>query len=90
MADSFRMDTSGKNSYREDQLETAMELFGENTKSKAIIQAIDFSKQMHKNLEVALTHEDMTEELAEILSTRQFKLTYEHELHTSLDRGDGQ
>lgn len=77
MAQSFRMDTSGDKSYRERELEDAMELFNENTKSGAVMAAIDFSKQMARRLEQASENEDMTKDLADFLSTSYFQLEYE-------------
>jgi hypothetical protein len=44
--------------------------FGESTRSKAIDGTCEFSTQMLRNLERAAEYEDMTEDFAEILSTR--------------------
>ena len=43
---------------------------GENTRSGAVDGACEFTREMPGNLERAVKHPDMTEELAEILSTR--------------------
>jgi len=77
MADSFRMDTSGDKAYREDELRDAMQLFDEATKSGAVMAAIEYAKRHSRALERASEHEDMTEELADVLSTSPFKLEYE-------------
>lgn len=45
MADSFRMDMSGDKSYREDALDSAMEVFGENTRSSAVVKACEHARQ---------------------------------------------
>lgn len=77
MADSFRMNTGGEKSYREDELEDAMRLFDEATKSGAVMAAIDYSKRHASALERASKHPDMTEDLAELLSTSPFTVEYE-------------
>jgi len=71
------MDTSGDKTYREDALEDAMELFDKNTKSGAVMAAVDYSKRHTRALERAADHPDMTEELAELLSTSPFELEFE-------------
>lgn len=52
-----------------------MEL-GENTTSKAIDGACEFTEQMLPNLKRTMDHLDMTSELAEILSTPKVHLEY--------------
>lgn len=44
MADSFRMDMSGDKSYREDALDSAVEVFGENTRSGAVVKACEHAR----------------------------------------------
>lgn len=48
MADSFRMDMSGDKSYREDALDAAMKVFGENTRSSAVIKACEHARRDKK------------------------------------------
>lgn len=48
MADSFRMDMSGDKSYREDALDAAMEVFGENTRSRAVVKACEHARRDKK------------------------------------------
>ena len=57
------------------------EQLGESTRSKAIDSSCWFTQQMLRNLEHAVEHEDMTEELAEILSTTNVDVCYQ------IDRG---
>lgn len=83
MAKSFRMDTSGDKSHREDALEDAMDQFDEATKSGAVMAALDFADQMERALERAADHEDMTEDLADVLSTTHFEVV--HEVSTDLE-----
>lgn len=45
MADSFRMDMSGSKSYREDALDSAMDVFGVNTRSAAVVKACEHARQ---------------------------------------------
>lgn len=63
---------------------------GEKTKAGAIDRACEFTKQMVPNLEHALDHPDMTEELAKILSTNNVQLDYriETDIHINGDRDD--
>ena len=49
----------------------------ERTKSGAIDGACEFTEQMIPNLEAAANHPDMTEELADVLSTRKVRVDYE-------------
>lgn len=65
----MRINTSGKKDYRTDLYEHTAERFGVGTKSGGIDAACQFSNQMLQNLERAAEHDDMTEELAELLST---------------------
>ena len=73
----MRIKDDGKYEWRKEQYAEAAEQLGENTKSKGIDAATAFTIEMLSNLERAMDHEDMTPELAEILSTEQVRLTYE-------------
>ncbi|WP_336365316.1 DUF7692 domain-containing protein [Halalkalicoccus salilacus] len=73
----MRIKDNGKYEWRKEQYAEAAEQLGENTKSKGIDAATAFTIEMLSNLERAMEHEDMTEELAEILSTDQITLRYE-------------
>ena len=52
------------------------EQLGEKIKAGAIDGACEFTEQMLPNLERAMDHPDMTEELAEVLSTNFVQLKY--------------
>ncbi|MFC7009757.1 DUF7692 domain-containing protein [Halalkalicoccus salilacus] len=73
----MRIKDDGKYEWRKEQYAEAAEQLGENTKSKGIDAATSFTIEMLSNLERAVEHEDMTPELAEILSTDQVRLLYE-------------
>ena len=73
----MRIKDDGRYEWRKEQYAEAAEQLGENTKSKGIDAATAFTIEMLSNLERAMEHEDMTPELAEILSTEQVRLTYE-------------
>lgn len=68
--------SSGDYAWREDLYDRVGEQLGQRTKAGAIDGACEFTEQMLPNLERAMDHPDMTEELAEILSTRKVQLEY--------------
>jgi len=49
---------------------------GANTRSKAIDGSCEFTNEMIGNLERAVNHPDMTDELAEILTTDAVEVEY--------------
>jgi len=51
-------------------------LLGESTRSGAIAGACEFTEQMLPALEKAVDHPDMTEDLAEVLSTPTVDVEY--------------
>ena len=53
------------------------DLLSENTRSGAVDGACEFTQQMLPALQNALKHPDMTEELAEVLSTSVVNIEYE-------------
>lgn len=61
---------------RKDLYDRIGEQLGEQTKFGAIDGACEFTEQMIPNLERAMEHPDMTEELVEILSTNLVRLEY--------------
>lgn len=79
----MRIKTDEQYDWRIEQYEQAAQQLGEATKSKGIDAATAFTIEMLGNLERAMEHEDMTEELAEILSTETVRLTYE--VNTAID-----
>lgn len=82
----MRINTNGEKDYRTDLYERTTERFGVGTKSGGIDAACEFSTQMLRNLERAAEHEDMTEDLAEILSTAN--VTVEHRVVTGVEIKD--
>lgn len=77
--------SSGEYAWREDLYDRVGEQLGENTRSGAIDGACEFTEQMLPNLERALEHPDMTEELAEVLSTSVVELEYRIESGVHID-----
>jgi hypothetical protein len=79
----MRINTNGEKEYRTDLYERTAERFGVSTKSGGIDAACEFSTQMLRNLERAAEHEDMTENLAELLSTPN--VTVEHRIVSGVE-----
>lgn len=79
----MRINTNGEKAYRSDLYERTAERFGVGTKSGGIDAACEFSTQMLRNLEQAAEHEDMTEDLAAVLSTAN--VTVEHRTITGVE-----
>lgn len=88
----MRIDTSGRKEYRKDLYDRAGGVVGEKTRVGAIDVSCRFAIQMigdrskKGKLQEALEHEDMTPELASILSTQwadlEFTIEETRELHT--------
>jgi hypothetical protein len=72
----MRIRTSGNYEYRLGLYDDVGELLDESTRSGAIDGACEFTEQMLPALEKAVSHPDMTEELAEILSTPTVDVEY--------------
>lgn len=81
----MRIKDDGRYEWRREQYEQAAEVFGERTKSKGIDQATAFAIEMVENLEQAAQSDDMTPELAAILSTDQVNLRYEIESEIAIN-----
>ena len=73
----MRVNTDGKYAWRTDLYDQAGELLGESTRSGALDASAEFTTEMLANLEEAAEHPDMTEELAEVLSTSAVTVEYE-------------
>jgi hypothetical protein len=73
----MRIETSGKYEWRTDLYDDAGDLLGENTRSGAVDGACEFTTKMLPALERAVEHPDMTEDLAEVLSTSVVEVEYE-------------
>ena len=72
----MRIETSGKYAWRTDLYDDVGHLLNENTRSGAVDGACEFTREMVENLERAVEHPDMTEDLAETLSTRVVEVEY--------------
>jgi len=81
----MRIKTDGKHEYRLDQLRRIMQATEEGTKSGAFDFSTEFTLRMLENLDQALHHPDMTEDLAEVLSTSTVDLTYRVETDLNID-----
>lgn len=79
----MRIRTNGDYDWRTDLYDETAESFGVGTKSGGIDAACEFSTQMLRNLEHAAKHDDMTEELAKLLSTTN--VTVEHRTITRVE-----
>ena len=73
----MRIRTDGKFAYREALVDDVAEQLGENTRVGAVEASCEFTQAMLPALVKAVEHEDMTEELAEILSTRVVDVEYQ-------------
>ena len=73
----MRIRTDGKFAYREDLVDDVAEQLGENTRVGAVEASCEFTQAMLPALAKAVEHEDMTEDLAEILSNRVVDVEYE-------------
>ena len=73
----MRIRTDGKFAYREDLVDDVAEQLGENTRVGVVEASCEFTQAMLPALHEAVEHEDMSEELAEILSTRVVDVEYE-------------
>jgi hypothetical protein len=72
----MRIETSGEYEWRTDLYDAAGDQLGENTRSGAVDSACEFTREMLPALERAVEHPDMTEELAEVLSTQAVEVEY--------------
>ena len=72
----MRIRTSGAYDWRLGLYDDVGTLLGESTRSGAIDGACEFTEQMLPALAKAVEHPDMTEELAEILSTPTVDVEY--------------
>lgn len=80
----MRIRTNGKFAYREDLVDDIADLLDENTRVGAVEASCEFTQAMLPALTEAVEHPDMTEELAEILSTRAVEVEYRVERGVSV------
>ena len=73
----MRINTDERYAWRKDLYDRVGRLLGENTRSGAVDGAAAFTEEMLQNLEAAADHPDMTEELADVLSTSKVEVEYE-------------
>lgn len=81
----MRIRTDGDKAHRLDAIESAKDALDETTKTGAVLAACEHARLDRAAKERALDHPDMTEELAEVLSTRSMPLQYE--IETGVDVG---
>ena len=72
----MRIRTDGKFAYREELVDDVADLLDENTRVGAVEASAEFTQAMLPALAEAVEHPDMTEELAEVLSTRAVEVEY--------------
>ena len=81
----MRIRTDGDYAWRKDLVDDVGDLLGENTRSGAVDGACEFTRQMLPALQEAVEHPNMTEEFAEVLSTRTVNVEYEIETGVTVD-----
>ncbi|EMA55679.1 DUF7692 domain-containing protein [Halococcus salifodinae] len=81
----MRIRTDGKFAYREELVDDVADRLNENTRVGAVEARAEFTQAMLPALEQAVEHPDMTEELAEILSTRSVDVEYCVETGVNVD-----
>lgn len=81
----MRIQTSDDYEWRTDLYDRTADRLGEGTRSGGIDGACEFTLEMFDNLEEAVEHPDMTEELAEVLSTERVKVEYRVETGVNID-----
>lgn len=84
----MRIRTNDKFEWRTDLYDDVADMLGESTRSGGIDASAEFTRHMLRNLERAAEHPDMTEELAEILSTPQVHVRYEVSSGVDVDGRD--
>lgn len=72
----MRIQTNGDYDWRIDLYDQTADKLGEETRSGGIDGACEFTRQMLDNLETAVDHPDMTEELADVLSTQRVEVEH--------------
>jgi hypothetical protein len=80
----MRIQTDGDYEWRTDLYDRTADRLGEGTRSGGIDGACEFTREMLDNLEEAVDHPDMTEELAEVLSTSRVEVEYRVETDVSI------
>lgn len=81
----MRIQTDGNYDWRLDLYDDVGEVLDENTRSGAIDASCRFTRAMLANLEQAVEHPDMTEELADVLSTPTVEVQYRVETGVTIE-----
>jgi hypothetical protein len=81
----MRIQTSDDYEWRTDLYDRTADRLGEGTRSGGIDGACEFTREMLDNLEEAVEHPDMTEELANVLSTQRLEVEYRVESGVNID-----
>ena len=81
----MRIQTSNNYEWRTDLYDRTADRLGEGTRSGGIDGACEFTREMLDNLEKAVEHPDMTEELANALSTERVEVKYCVETGVNID-----
>ena len=84
----MRIRTNGKFAWRTDLYDHVKRLLGETSRVGAVDGSCEFTREMLGNLEEAADHPDMTEELAEVLSTSKVQVEYEVQSGVNIDGRD--
>lgn len=71
--------------WRTDLYDRTADRLGEGIRSGGIDGACEFTREMFDNLEEAVEHPDMTEELADVLSTERVEVEYRVETGVNVD-----
>ena len=81
----MRIQTDGDYEWRTGLYDRTADRLGEGTRSGGIDGACEFTQEMLDNLEAVVKHPDMTEELAEVLSTSRVEVKYRIETGVKVD-----
>lgn len=81
----MRIQTTGDYEWRIGLYDRTADRLGEGTRSGGIDSACEFTCQMLDNLDKAADHPNMTEELAETLSTHRIAVEYRLETGVCID-----
>jgi hypothetical protein len=85
----MRIETTDGYDWRLDLYNDAGDLLSESTRSGAVDGACEFTTQMLPALERAVEHPDMTEDLAEVLSTGVVEVEYRIETEVNTNEPGG-
>lgn len=81
----MRIQTSGDYDWRTGLYDRTANRLDEGTRSGGIDGACEFTREMLDNLEEVVEHPDMTEELADMLSTQRVEVEYHIETGVNVE-----